>query len=222
VYERKSELGALIRDLLKKNSLSMRKLSALSGIDTSTISRIVNGKQRANMKHIQSFARCLNVSIEKLLIADGYDIDILNNENFINSPSFIKNIQELLKFSNLLDYHYDLCKIEEELEKYKKYAATKEGKNIVYKNFKEKINTVNGSGLFVDELKQMYEKFCNDTSPEEIRILLGSGLLYFILSIDIIPDYVFPFGYLDDVIAIKLVLHHIAEVNARNEKLLQK
>ena len=186
----------------------MRKLSALSGIDTSTISRIVNGKQRANMKHIQSFARCLNVSIEKLLIADGYDIDILK--------------QELLKFSNLLDYNYDLCKIEDELEKYKKYAATKEGKNIIYKNFKEKIDAVNGSGLFVDELKQMYEKFCNDTSPEEIRILLGSGLLYFILSIDIIPDYVFPFGYLDDVIAIKLVLHHIAEVNARNEKLLQK
>ncbi|MCI1944196.1 helix-turn-helix domain-containing protein [Clostridium luticellarii] len=208
MYEKKSELGALIRELLKKNSLSMRKLSALSGIDTATISRIVNGKQRANMKHIQSFAKYLNVPMEKLLIADGYDIDILK--------------QELLKFSNLLDYNYDLCKIEDELEKYKKYAATKEGKNIIYKNFKEKIDAVNGSGLFVDELKQMYEKFCNDTSSEEIRVLLGSGLLYFILSVDIIPDYVFPLGYLDDVIAIKLVLHHIAEVNARNEKLLQK
>jgi transcriptional regulator with XRE-family HTH domain len=208
VYEKKSELGALIRELLKKNSLSMRKLSTLSGIDTATISRIVNGKQRANMKHIQSFAKYLNVPMEKLLIADGYDIDILK--------------QELLKFSNLLDYNYDLCKIEDELEKYKKYAATKEGKNIIYKNFKEKIDAVNGSGLFVDELKQMYEKFCNDTSSEEIRVLLGSGLLYFILSVDIIPDYVFPLGYLDDVIAIKLVLHHIAEVNARNEKLLQK
>lgn len=208
MYEKKSELGALIRELLKKNSLSMRKLSTLSGIDTATISRIVNGKQRANMKHIQSFAKYLNVPMEKLLIADGYDIDILK--------------QELLKFSNLLDYNYDLCKIEDELEKYKKYAATKEGKNIIYKNFKEKIDAVNGSGLFVDELKQMYEKFCNDTSSEEIRVLLGSGLLYFILSVDIIPDYVFPLGYLDDVIAIKLVLHHIAEVNARNEKLLQK
>ncbi|MEY8001331.1 helix-turn-helix domain-containing protein [Clostridium sp. Mt-5] len=220
--QKKSELGSLIRDLLKKNLLSMRKLSALSGIDTATISRIVNGKQRANMNHLQNFSKYLNVPIEKLLIADGYDIDVLKNENFLNSPSFIKNIQELLRFSNLLDYHYDLSKIEDELDKYKRYAVTKEGKNTIYKNFKEKIEDINGSGLFVDELKQMYERFCDENASEEIHALLGSGLLYFILSVDIIPDYIFPFGYLDDVIAIKLILHHIAEVNAKDEKLLQK
>ena len=33
------------------------------------------------------------------------------------------------------------------------------------------------------------------------RSIIGSALLYFILSTDIIPDYVFPFGYLDDTIA---------------------
>ncbi|MEY8762746.1 MULTISPECIES: YkvA family protein [Clostridium] len=129
---------------------------------------------------------------------------------------------DILKFSNLQNYRYDLHKIEEKLEEYKKYAITEKGKNIIQNNFKNKIDTVNESGLFIDELKQMYEKFCNDTSSKEIRALLGSGLLYFILSTDITPNYLSPFKYLDDIIAIKLVLHHIAEVNTKDRKLLQK
>ncbi len=32
----------------------------------------------------------------------------------------------------------------------------------------------------------------------EERCILGSVLLYFVLATDVIPDYVFPIGYLDD------------------------
>ncbi|WP_368491111.1 DUF1232 domain-containing protein [Clostridium sp. BJN0013] len=219
MYEdkKKSKLGSMIRTLLKENSLSMRKLSSLSGIDTATISRIVNGKQCANMNHLRILSKCLNVPIKKLLIADGYDITSLNDENSMDSSSLIKNIHELLKLPDLLNYKCDLSKIEEELEKYKIYALTEEGKNIIYKDFNKKIEAVNGSGLFIEELKQMYKKFCDESIPEEIHALLGSGLLYFILSVDIIPDYVFPIGYLDDIIAIKLVLHNILEVKQKHE-----
>jgi uncharacterized membrane protein YkvA (DUF1232 family) len=35
---------------------------------------------------------------------------------------------------------------------------------------------------------------------------MGSALLYFILPVDVIPDYIFPIGYLDDAIAVQLVL----------------
>lgn len=82
MYEngKKSELGSMIRTLLKENSLSMRKLSSISGIDTATISRIVNGKQRANMNHLRILSKYLNVPIKKLLIADGYDMTSLNDE----------------------------------------------------------------------------------------------------------------------------------------------
>ncbi len=44
----KSNLGLLLKKLLKEKSLSMRKLSALTNIDTATISMIINGKRKAN------------------------------------------------------------------------------------------------------------------------------------------------------------------------------
>lgn len=224
MYEnkKKSELGSMIRTLLKENSLSMRKLSSISGIDTATISRIVNGKQSANMNHLRILSKYLNVPIKKLLIADGYDMTSLTDEDSIDSPSLIKNIHELLKLPDLLNYKCDLSKIEEELEKYKVYALTEEGKNIIYKDFNKKIETVNGDGFFIEELKEMYKKFCDESLPEEIHALLGSGLLYFILSVDIIPDYIFPIGYLDDIIAIKLVLHNMLEVKQKHEKDIYK
>lgn len=140
----------------------------------------------------------------------------------MDSPSLIKNIHELLKLPDLLNYKCDLSKIEEELEKYKIYALTEEGKSIIYKNFNKKIEAVNGDGFFIEELKEMYKKFCDESLPEEIHALLGSGLLYFILSVDIIPDYIFPIGYLDDIIAIKLVLHNMLEVKQKHEKDMYK
>jgi uncharacterized membrane protein YkvA (DUF1232 family) len=51
----------------------------------------------------------------------------------------------------------------------------------------------------------MYNQFLSDDVSEETRPIIGSVLLYFILSIDIIPDYVFPIGYIDDITALKLV-----------------
>lgn len=35
---------------------------------------------------------------------------------------------------------------------------------------------------------------------------MGGALLYFILPVDVIPDYIFPIGYLDDEFVVKLVL----------------
>lgn len=60
-------LGLLLRSLLKKNALSMRKLSSLTGIDTATISRIINGKRQANLHHLKQFARYLNTPLEALI-----------------------------------------------------------------------------------------------------------------------------------------------------------
>lgn len=72
--ETSSDLGSLLKALLKEKSWSMRKLSQLSGIETATISRIVNGKQQARPKHLQQFAQALNVPVEQLFEAAGYGI----------------------------------------------------------------------------------------------------------------------------------------------------
>src|SRR5699024_11462619 len=36
--------------------------------------------------------------------------------------------------------------------------------------------------------------------------IMGSALLYFIIPVDVIPDYVFPMGYIDDALAVKIAL----------------
>ena len=53
----------------------------------------------------------------------------------------------------------------------------------------------------------MYERFSlKKGTPKEIA-LVGGGLLYFILSLDLIPHYFFPIGYLDDAMAVQIVLN---------------
>ena len=53
------KLGLLLKELLKKQSLSMRKLSEFTTIDTATISRIINGKRKAKPEHLQKLPTVL-------------------------------------------------------------------------------------------------------------------------------------------------------------------
>ncbi|WP_032122372.1 helix-turn-helix domain-containing protein [Clostridium amazonitimonense] len=206
-------LGIMIKSLLKEQSLSMRKLSLLTGIDTSTISRIVNGKQPPNINHLQKISQHLNVPIEKLLVAAGYDIGVLDKQISLNNNTVADIIQQITKYLDISDQECLIECVEKDLNKYEQYALTEEGKEMIYKNFDEKINNVNGVGPFIQQLKEMYEQFCNDSISAKERAILGSGLFYFILSTDIIPDYIFPYGYFDDVIAIKLVIDRLSKID---------
>ncbi len=69
--------------------------------------------------------------------------------------------------------------------------------------------------LFIEQLTDMYQQFCNETISKEERAVLGSALLYFILSTDIIPDYLFPIGYLDDAIAVELAKEKLLEMKRK-------
>ena len=210
MYE--NELGVMIKALLKEHSLSMRRLGILTGIDSATISRIVNGKQPANINHLQKFAECLTVPTEQLLIAAGYDLSNFKQKPKSNVEIVVHTIEEILESLNLVKQQYIIERINEELSKYEHYALTEEGQKMIVKGFDEKVNKVSGIGPFIDELKEMYKQYCDDNITSNQRSILGSGLLYFILSTDIIPDYAFPIGYVDDFIAIKLVLNRLSKI----------
>ena len=207
-----SSLGLLLKTTLQQRSLSMHKLSELAGIDTATISRIINGKQPANVNHLQKFAHALNIPIEQLLSAAGYDIGTSRHEPKSDIHAVIDGIQAILKSANLFDQRYITDRIEQELFKYEQYAQTEEGQRIIGADFNTKVNQVSGAGPFIDQLKQMHQRFHQDGITNEERAILGSALLYFILSTDIIPDYVFPIGYLDDAIAVSLALNRLRAI----------
>jgi uncharacterized membrane protein YkvA (DUF1232 family)/DNA-binding Xre family transcriptional regulator len=205
--EERSELslGSLLKTVLHERSLSMRKLGELTAIDTATISRIINGKQPANVRHLQRIAQALNLPVGQLFSAAGFELGSPRQETAPDIHSVMDDIQEVLKSEHLFSGQCTTDRVEQELFRYEQYAQTEEGQRIIRENFHAKVSQVSGAGPFIDQLKQMHERFCTDEITPDERAILGSALLYFILSTDIIPDYVFPIGYLDDAIAVSLV-----------------
>ncbi|MFB7159113.1 MULTISPECIES: helix-turn-helix domain-containing protein [unclassified Lysinibacillus] len=203
-----STLGLLLRELLKERSLSMRKFSELTGIDTATISRIINGKRKATPQHLENFADCLGVPLITLFEAAGYPIEPRQEEPETEPDSDIHtsvdSIQAFLKSSNVYDDEFSVANVEQKLESYGLYAQTEEGKNSILKDFDEKIKSVGSIGPFISKLKELYEKFSSGKGTIFELTIIGSTLLYFIIPVDVIPDYLFPIGYLDDAIAVQL------------------
>lgn len=65
-------LHNVLSHLMKEKSLSVRELGRISGIDHATISKIMNGKRKANINHFQKLSESLDVKITRLMEAAGY------------------------------------------------------------------------------------------------------------------------------------------------------
>lgn len=98
------------------------------------------------------------------------------------------------------------------LVNYKQYAQTEEGRKSIIGNFEAKLQKVDGIGPFIGHLKQMYEKFRHEKCTFVESALMGSALFYFILPVDVIPDYLFPISYLDDAVAVSIVLNQLSKM----------
>jgi uncharacterized membrane protein YkvA (DUF1232 family) len=202
-------IGELIKYLLKKHSLSMRKFSSLCGMDVATVSRIVNRKQQPKLVHLKLFSEYLHISLDKLIEASGYKVDEAREDGSSDIRNSFDDILEMLRDSKLFDPKVTRARIEQELAKYEQYAQTEEGHRLICQEFNAKVTQVNGVGPFIEHLKDIYSRYCNKDTSIHDRSVLGSALLYFILSTDIIPDYIFPIGYVDDAIAVHLVLERL-------------
>ncbi|MEZ2718988.1 helix-turn-helix domain-containing protein [Niallia circulans] len=198
-----NEIGLLLKNLLKKNAMSMRKLSVLTNIDTATISRIINGKRRPTPEHIQKFAKFFDYPVDKMFTVAGY----LPSEASTQSEDIfdsVESIQSELFSSNHYKETFSIKEVQEQLQKYNHYALTDEGKGLVADKFTEKVQKVEGVGPFIQQLKEYYQRFSNKKGNIRELAVMGAALIYFIISVDVIPDYIFPIGYLDDAVAIKI------------------
>lgn len=206
-----SEKGLLLKRLMEQQSLSMRKLGHLTGIDAATISRIINGKRKATPEHLQKFAECFNVPAAKFFIAAGYRIEQEKDLSSDDIHSSIDNIQNILESSNLYDKTFTIENIKQQLASYQQFAQTEKGKETILNRFEEKLQKVGSIGPFIDHLKDMFFKFTTRNGKSAELALMGGALLYFILPVDVIPDYLFPIGYLDDAMAVNMVLESLAK-----------
>ncbi|MFA8305377.1 MULTISPECIES: DUF1232 domain-containing protein [Paenibacillus] len=216
-------LGDILKKCMKEQSLSMRKLSEQTGMDTATISRIINGKQPAKIHHLTSFAKHLSIPVEQLMEAVGVEFGKLESVPVEPTGDELKEdtIQFIVKSIQLLDYPFTKEHVRQELDKYEQYAQTDEGDRMIRDNFHAKVKEVSGWGPFIDQLHDAYEQYCSDQATREERAILGSALLYFILSADIIPDYLFPIGYIDDAMAVQLAMERLSDLQA-SQRLAEK
>ncbi|MEN1968510.1 DUF1232 domain-containing protein [Lentibacillus sp. N15] len=198
-----NQLGRILKHLLDKHSLSMRRLSDLTKIDTATISRIINGKRKATLEHLARFSDCLDISMNRLLDAAGYE---MNPEKHAADEhnQYMEHIQRLFHASSP-DVSID--QISNKLTDYEKYVQTEDGKTTIFSGFEEKLKKIDSVGPFINHLKNFYERFRFKNGSPQALTLIGSALLYFIIPVDVVPDYLFPIGYLDDAVAVQLVMN---------------
>ncbi|MEH7460178.1 DNA-binding protein [Bacillus pseudomycoides] len=193
--------GLMLKELLKERSLSIRKFSELTKVDTATISRIINGKRKATPEHLQRFADCLEVPTSELFVAAGYLMD----QKQSNIQTSIESIQDFLDSSNFYTKKFSAESVEQELARYEQFSQTEEGKEIILQKFEDKLQKTDSIGPFINQLKDMYKKFLSKKTTTRELALIGSALIYFILPVDVIPDYLFPLGYIDDAMAVQIV-----------------
>lgn len=206
IDDNESELGQIIKTSIAKQSLSVRKLSKLTGISSATLSRIINNKQAANIGHIKKISTQLGIPIDQLLLAVG-----IGDKKQVSDDSYmiLTMISDIL---SAFEINIDTITrdIQKELFKFEKYARTEEGAKLIHNSFESKLEASKGTGLVIDQLNLFYKRYCKADINKEEQAIIGSALLYFILSADVIPDYVFPIGYLDDAIAVNLVTRRLA------------
>jgi len=200
--------GTFLRDRLDKMNMSIRKLARECGYDPATISRLINGRQKPRPDHMVKIARILCVPAIELWQAAGF----IEHQEEPSGPS--RGPRGTTSQSNEIDMGFfslqsleslDIARIIAELEKYRLYAQTDEGHGLILQEFDKKINQIKAVGPCIDKLQNMYRLYRDNRVGPEQRQIIGSVLLYFILPTDIIPDYVFPTGYLDDAVAIDIV-----------------
>ncbi|WP_206832204.1 helix-turn-helix domain-containing protein [Alicyclobacillus fructus] len=198
-----------VKALLRERSMSMRQLAASTGISVSTISKMIAGKQRVNLDYLRRMAEALDVPAATLAEAAGLPL-ARDEAAHSRSQTTGAEIDTLLHYLGL-EKMEDLRKeIERELEKYEVYAQTDEGQQLIAEKYHSKRGQIQGIGGFIRDLDEMYARFSRPDTPEDEKNILASGILYFLLATDAIPDYLVPAGYVDDAIAMQIVRERLA------------
>ncbi|MFS0559274.1 helix-turn-helix domain-containing protein [Terribacillus sp. 179-K 1B1 HS] len=191
-----SSIENLLRMLLKEKKISIRELSRQTAIDAAIISKILNGKRKVTVNHLKKFSEVLDVSQEDLMRAAG----------FLEENKTFKTERHLEALCKQADPSFTTERMLNQLADYEEIALTDGGKQIIEDKFNDKIKSVGSAGKLVNDLKQMFYKFSSGIGTKKELVLFGAALLYFINPIDVLPDYIFPFGYLDDTLAVQTAM----------------
>lgn len=193
---------------MEEKSLSARKLGALSGIDHATISKIMNGKRKVNIGHLQKLSSSLDIEMTALLDAAGYTA-ATGKKNGSKNQASIEAIHKMMEITNTYDGSFTLERVEQEITEYQKGCQSKGGRESILKQFSEKLDQTVSKGPFVERLRKMHSLFSSGKGSARELALMGAALLYFIVTADLLPDYLLPIGFMDDALVVQLVVQQM-------------
>lgn len=102
-----------------------------------------------------------------------------------------------------------------------KLANTEKGKSKIVNEFSNKANGYKGDNTLISQAKKLYRYFIDPKTNKTKKALIGAGLLYFIMPIDIVSDFIPGIGYLDDGVAIAYV-YAMVESELKNYEKVKK
>lgn len=194
--------------IIDERSLSLRKLGKISGIDHATLSKIMNGKREANLIHLQKLSASLDIELTTFMHAAGYITEPIQKEDS-DIQNSVESIQGLIKTTNICVMDFTFEKVKQEITKYQDYSQTTDGRNKILQEFENKLKKTGSKGPYISQLRTMFSRFTAKKGTGREIALMGAALIYFIITTDLLPDYLLPIGFLDDAVIAQTVLQHM-------------
>jgi|GEM_PF-4857246 len=187
---------ARLRDWVERSGLSLRALAVRSGVHHSTLSRILAGKMAPSPRVLVALAPHLGVTTEAALtLAEGAppgEVPLWALPAGVGPDQFRAALDAMVAL-----------------------AAGPEVEPLIRAGFAAKRSALAHSGMAgpalirLDRLYDMYTGRDGQTLPSALRRRVAGALLYFVLSVDTIPDDLYPVGYLDDAWVAELVWREV-------------
>lgn len=201
-----------LQQFLKKEmihrKMTLRSFSKAVGIDHATLSKIIHGKRQANLNHIQKLSDSLSADFNFLLESAGFK-NADRNELEETWSAVQKIVNDMTDIEDNIPYQ----RVNEEISYFQYCSGTEEGSRIIQTEFEDKMKETSGIGKYTEQLKLMYGYFINDNGNLKTQLLVGTALLYFIVTTDLLPDYLLPVGLLDDAFIVQVILQRLENKN---------
>lgn len=206
--ERQNRLYQFMENEMNKRSMSLRRFSSLVNIDHATLSKIMNGKRQVNLSHLQKLSESLSVDFDFLLELAGYRTPI--KDDLEKTWEAVQKIaEELTDVNESISFE----RVDQEISHFETYSQTAAGQEKIRAEFNTKMTETAGIGKYVEQLKAMYAHFINENGHLKDQILIGAALLYFIVTTDLLPDYLLPVGLLDDAFIVQAISQRLENKN---------
>jgi uncharacterized membrane protein YkvA (DUF1232 family) len=208
--------GECVRYLLQKKGMTAEELvfamNSTECVKTNkaALSRIMTGKRIPNDEEAQVMANVLNApilleiyeSLKKYISTqDGvYALDFYEKTNFLldandGSKEDIPHVDYNLLFQILKGLY--------------RYCLNHDVTKRIEKEFGRKLTQIKGHGKIIKRLQLMYQCLNHTKLTKQAHAWIEAALLYFITPIDLIPDFLLPYGYIDDAIVVGFIFHKL-------------